>query len=106
MEYRELAEKSGIVHWRRVPALNTDERFIADMADMVIEALESPALSVSEAASQNAEFLVEKTAVASQLGLTMQGTHLPFHSIPLNLIFLQLPLYHHVLMTNMSHPYH
>ena len=74
MEYRELAEKSGIVHWRRVPALNTDERFIADMADMVIEALESPALSVSEAASQNAEFLVEKTAVASQLGLTMQGT--------------------------------
>ena len=77
MEYRELAEKSGIVHWRRVPALNTDERFIADMADMVIEALESPALSVSEAASQNAEFLVEKTAVASQLGLTMQGTHMP-----------------------------
>ena len=77
MEYRELAEKSGIVHWRRVPALNTDERFIADMADMVIEALESPALSVSEAASQNAEFLVEKTAVASQLGLTMQGTR-PF----------------------------
>ena len=75
MEYRELAEKSGIVHWRRVPALNTDERFIADMADMVIEALESPALSVSEAASQNAEFLVEKTAVASQLGLTMQGTY-------------------------------
>ena len=36
MEYRELAEKSGIVHWRRVPALNTDERFIADMADMVV----------------------------------------------------------------------
>jgi hypothetical protein len=38
-----------------------------------MEALEAPALSVSEAASQNAEFLVEKTAVASQLGLTMQG---------------------------------
>jgi protoheme ferro-lyase len=36
MEYRELAEKSGIEHWRRVPALNTDERFIADMADMVV----------------------------------------------------------------------
>lgn len=36
MEYRELAEKSGIKHWRRVPALNTDERFIADMADMVV----------------------------------------------------------------------
>lgn len=39
MEYRELAEKSGIVHWRRVPALNTDERFIADMADMVVRTL-------------------------------------------------------------------
>ena len=38
-----------------------------------MEALEAPALSVSEAASQNAEFLVEKTAVASQIGLTMQG---------------------------------
>ena len=25
IEYRELAEKSGIEHWRRVPALNTDE---------------------------------------------------------------------------------
>ena len=36
MEYRELAEKSGIEHWRRVPALNTDERFIADMADIVV----------------------------------------------------------------------
>ena len=36
MEYRELAEKSGIEHWRRVPALNTDERVIADMADMVV----------------------------------------------------------------------
>ena len=32
-------EKSGIVHWRRVPALNTDERFIADMADMVVRTL-------------------------------------------------------------------
>ena len=36
MEYRELAESSGITHWRRVPALNTDERFIRDMADMVV----------------------------------------------------------------------
>jgi ferrochelatase len=73
MEYRELAEKSGVTHWSRVPALNTDERFISDMADMVMEALESPVLSVSEAASQNAEFLVEKSAISSQLGLTMQA---------------------------------
>ena len=46
-----------------------------------MEALEAPALSVSEAASQNAEFLVEKTAVASQLGLTMQG-NLPKTLLP------------------------
>lgn len=44
MEYRELAEKSGIVHWRRVPALNTDERFIADMADMVVSTGQQPRL--------------------------------------------------------------
>ena len=36
MEYRELAESNGIEQWRRVPALNTDERFINDMADIVV----------------------------------------------------------------------
>ena len=36
MEYRELAENNGISKWRRVPALNTDERFITDMADIVV----------------------------------------------------------------------
>lgn len=36
MEYRELAESNGIEQWRRVPALNTDERFIDDMADIVV----------------------------------------------------------------------
>ena len=41
MEYRELAEKSGIVHGRRVPALNTDARFIEDMADLVVSDLVS-----------------------------------------------------------------
>lgn len=39
MEYRELAEESGVEHWRRVPALNTNPAFIADLADAVIEAL-------------------------------------------------------------------
>ena len=53
MEYRELALEHGVVNWRRVPALNTDHGFIADMADMVVDALESPSLSVSEAADQN-----------------------------------------------------
>jgi len=39
VEYRELAEASGIDQWRRVPALNTHPRFIADLADAVVEAL-------------------------------------------------------------------
>ena len=54
MEYRELAEEHGITNWRRVPALNTDGRFIEDMADLVVEALEAPAVTLSEAASQYA----------------------------------------------------
>ena len=54
MEYRELAEEHGITNWRRVPALNTDDRFIEDMADLVCEALEAPAVTIPEAASQYA----------------------------------------------------
>ncbi|EFN54521.1 hypothetical protein CHLNCDRAFT_24443, partial [Chlorella variabilis] len=38
-EYRELAEESGIEHWGRVPALNTNPTFIDDLADAVAEAL-------------------------------------------------------------------
>jgi ferrochelatase len=38
-EYRELAESVGIEHWGRVPALNTNEVFIDDLADAVVEAL-------------------------------------------------------------------
>lgn len=36
---RELAEESGIQHWGRVPALNTNATFIDDLADAVTEAL-------------------------------------------------------------------
>ncbi|MBD1914924.1 MULTISPECIES: ferrochelatase [Cyanophyceae] len=42
IEYREIAEAAGIHGFHRVPALNTHPRFIADMADMVTEALEAP----------------------------------------------------------------
>ena len=54
---RELAEDSGVIHWRRAPALNTDQLFIQDMADMVLEALRSPALSVSEAAARHSDVI-------------------------------------------------
>ncbi len=53
IEYRELAEESGISNWRRAPALNTDSIFIDDMADMVVEALNQPSLSVTEACVAN-----------------------------------------------------
>eukprot|EP00271_Cylindrocystis_brebissonii_P006159 TRINITY_DN18783_c0_g1_i1.p1 TRINITY_DN18783_c0_g1~~TRINITY_DN18783_c0_g1_i1.p1 ORF type:complete len:579 (+),score=120.35 TRINITY_DN18783_c0_g1_i1:481-2217(+) len=38
-EYRELAMKSGVEHWGRVPALGCEPRFIRDLADAVLEAL-------------------------------------------------------------------
>lgn len=53
IEYRELAEESGIVNWRRCPALNTDPTFIDDMADMVMEALSEPTQTVTEACVAN-----------------------------------------------------
>ncbi|KAJ1442053.1 ferrochelatase-domain-containing protein [Ochromonadaceae sp. CCMP2298] len=53
MEYRELALEAGITNWRRVPALNTDKMFIDDMAELVLEALEAPTLTVAEAASKS-----------------------------------------------------
>ncbi len=53
IEYRELAEENGISNWRRAPALNTDDTFIDDMADMVWEALNQPSQSVTEACVAN-----------------------------------------------------
>jgi protoporphyrin/coproporphyrin ferrochelatase len=53
IEYRELAEESGITHWRRCPAPNTDPTFIKDMADMVYEALMEPSQTVTEACVSN-----------------------------------------------------
>ncbi|CAM9915672.1 unnamed protein product [Chrysoparadoxa australica] len=48
MEYKELAEECGIQHWERVPALNTEPKFMEDMADMVIEAMAAPRVSIAE----------------------------------------------------------
>jgi len=42
------AGTAAAILWRRVPALNTDPAFIEDMADMVVEALALPTLTVSE----------------------------------------------------------
>ena len=59
MEYRELAEENGISNWRRVSALNTDDGFIKDMAEMVVEALRNPSMTLGEASSQNSEMVTE-----------------------------------------------
>jgi ferrochelatase len=48
IEYRELAEESGIEHFQRVPALNTHPVFIDDLADLVLHAMNSPTLKLDE----------------------------------------------------------
>jgi len=48
IEYRELAEESGIHNFRRVPAPNTHPVFIKALADLVIDALKSPSLKLSQ----------------------------------------------------------
>jgi protoporphyrin/coproporphyrin ferrochelatase len=66
IEYRELAEESGIVNWRRCPALNTDPIFIDDMADMVVEALSEPVQTVTEACVANmvSDLVVEQAGAS------------------------------------------
>ena len=48
MEYRELAEEAGIENFHRVPALNTHPVFIEDLANMVVEAIEAPNMTLAE----------------------------------------------------------
>ncbi|AKG21062.1 ferrochelatase [Calothrix sp. 336/3] len=48
IEYREIAEEAGIHNFRRVPALNTDSGFIRALADLVVEAKQTPSLKLSQ----------------------------------------------------------
>ncbi|MBE9008906.1 ferrochelatase [Pseudanabaenaceae cyanobacterium LEGE 13415] len=50
MEYREIAEESGIERFERVPALNTHPIFIGELATMVTDALNAPSVHFSEVA--------------------------------------------------------
>ena len=68
MEYRELAEEYGVHKWRRVPALNTDASFITDMADLVVDALNSPSVSVSEAQSSSEVMMDSNTVIDKRMG--------------------------------------
>eukprot|EP00568_Trieres_chinensis_P000613 CAMPEP_0183292450 /NCGR_PEP_ID=MMETSP0160_2-20130417/1492_1 /TAXON_ID=2839 ORGANISM="Odontella Sinensis, Strain Grunow 1884" /NCGR_SAMPLE_ID=MMETSP0160_2 /ASSEMBLY_ACC=CAM_ASM_000250 /LENGTH=509 /DNA_ID=CAMNT_0025453397 /DNA_START=86 /DNA_END=1615 /DNA_ORIENTATION=- len=73
IEYRELAEESGIENWRRCPALNTDAAFIDDMADMVMEALSEPCQTVTEACVANNVGNVELKDIDEQMGVSVTG---------------------------------
>lgn len=48
IEYRELAEESGIEDFRRVPALNTHPIFIDGLAEMTLDALHSPSMKLNQ----------------------------------------------------------
>jgi len=48
VEYRELAHRSGIIHFHRVPALNTHPRFIQDLAEAVIQASTAPPVLLNQ----------------------------------------------------------
>ncbi len=50
IEYREIAEESGIHNFRRVPAPNTHPVFIKALADLVLDALKQPSFKLSQAA--------------------------------------------------------
>ena len=48
IEYREIAEESGIENFFRVPALNTHPIFINSLADLVVDSLNSPSCKFEE----------------------------------------------------------
>lgn len=56
MEYRELAEESGIHTFRRVPALNTHPEFIAGLRDLVMTALDAPPYTFAQVTRPRKQF--------------------------------------------------
>mmetsp|Transcript_21857 Transcript_21857/g.28275 ORF Transcript_21857/g.28275 Transcript_21857/m.28275 type:complete len:496 (+) Transcript_21857:119-1606(+) len=73
IEYRELAEESGISNWRRCPALNTNKGFVDDMGDLVMEALAEPAQTVTEVCVANRVRDVELQPLDERLGINTVG---------------------------------
>lgn len=62
VEYRELALKSGIKEWGRVPALGCEPTFISDLADAVIESLPYVgAMAVSNLEARQVHVTMSKT---------------------------------------------
>jgi ferrochelatase len=48
VEYRELAEESGIHNFHRVPALDTNPLFIEGLANLVVDALDAPSVKLAQ----------------------------------------------------------
>ncbi|MGB3207095.1 MAG: ferrochelatase [Crinalium sp.] len=48
VEYRELAEESGIHNFHRVPALDTNPLFIEGLANLVVDALDAPNVKLAQ----------------------------------------------------------
>jgi ferrochelatase len=48
IEYREIAEESGIENFYRVPAPNLQPLFIQALAELVLDSLEKPSLKLSQ----------------------------------------------------------
>lgn len=66
VEYKELALKSGIEKWGRVPALGCEQTFISDLADAVIESL--PYVGAMAVSSLEARQVISKLdLVAAEL---------------------------------------
>lgn len=92
VEYRELAEERGITQWRRVPALNTDPRFIGDLADLVLDKLPAcaprpgwvPADALANAGMGGMEASWPPAGAATTTTTTMQP--LPSSSSPATVI--------------------
>lgn len=56
MEYRELAEESGIHTFRRVPALNTHPDFITGLTELVTAALDAPPYTFAQVTRPRKQF--------------------------------------------------
>ena len=59
MEYKELAEESGIKEWERVPTLGLEPDFISDLAEAVVEALPRTAKAIQSDINEGRPVTVE-----------------------------------------------
>jgi hypothetical protein len=69
IEYREVADEAGITGWRRAPALNTDKAFIDDLAAAIIEALQTPIMTVNEVLTNDLSVMKPQDELSNRMPL-------------------------------------